>query len=491
MPSDYYSTLGVSRDATQDQLRRAYREAALRLHPDKNIAPGDTELFLDVSRAYETLIDPELREAYDRELNAIESAMSADASFFCIVQHSRKNLLQLPEPQVHYVMLDVQPSPQIPEIRSPINFTIVVDHSTSMRGARLDQVRSTTLNILRDLQSGDSASVIAFSDRAQIIVPPELSKDISASRARLSLLQASGGTEIGQGLELGLSVLQSGYEKNGVNHLILLTDGRTYGDEELCIALADKASEDGISINCIGIGSDWSDRLLDDLAGRSGGNVIFLNSPQAIDDLMKQIYTSLSQVVASHVRLEGAMGQQVDLRSAYRLSPEPMPMGDNLPITLGLLQRDEYIRIILELVIHSTGGMDTLTLAHFNITGEILAPDIDGKHLPISVEIPVTAEPDPNPPPPDIVAALNRIGLYDMQEKARHESELGQSAQAARRLEKLATHLIACGERELAKAALSEAVRLSQSHRISSAGEKVLKYGTRALLLTPPRISDS
>jgi Ca-activated chloride channel family protein len=73
-----------------------------------------------------------------------------------------------------------------------------------------------------------------------------------------------------------------------------------------------------------------------------------------------------------------------------------------------------------------------------------------------------------------------------MQEKARHEAELGQVAQAARRLENLATHLLAEGERELAKAALNEAVQLTQARRLSPEGEKILKYGTRSLLLRTP-----
>ena len=487
MPSDkdYYSLLGVSRNATPEQLRRAYREAALRFHPDKNVAPGDTELFLDVSRAYETLINPEQRAAYDLELEAVEEEMAASASFRCYVKHSRKNLLQLAEPQVHYTLLEITPSLKLPTVRSPINLTIVIDHSTSMRGQRLDRVRLAALDILKGLEADDSASIIAFSDRAETIVSPEQAKDLSSARARLSLLQAGGGTEIGQGLEKGLTVLHRNFNKEGVNHMILLTDGRTYGDEELCIALADKAAEDGISINCVGIGSDWSDRLLDDLASRGGGNVIFLNSPRAIQDLLKDIFDSLGQVLASRVRLDGAIGQQVDLRSAFRLSPEPMPLGDSLPLSLGHLPREETIRLILELVIHPIGEMDNITLAHFNITGDILLTGTQNTNLPVEIEIPVSADPDPDPPPEEIVSALNLIALYGLQEKARHESELGQSARAAKRLENLATHLIAAGERELAKAALSEAVRLSRNHRISSAGEKVLKYGTRALLLPP------
>jgi Ca-activated chloride channel family protein len=70
-----------------------------------------------------------------------------------------------------------------------------------------------------------------------------------------------------------------------------------------------------------------------------------------------------------------------------------------------------------------------------------------------------------------------------MQDKARHEAELGQSSQAARRLESLATQLLANGQRDLAKAALNEAENLAKSRRLSTEGEKRLKYGTRALLL--------
>ena len=64
---DYYALLGVPRNASTEQLRRAYREAAQRLHPDRNVSPGETELFLDVGQAYETLIDKDLRKVYDQE----------------------------------------------------------------------------------------------------------------------------------------------------------------------------------------------------------------------------------------------------------------------------------------------------------------------------------------------------------------------------------------------------------------------------------------
>ena len=65
---DYYLMLGVRRAASQEEIRRAYLKAVQRLHPDKNVNPGETELFLEVQQAYEILGDPQRRSKYDATL---------------------------------------------------------------------------------------------------------------------------------------------------------------------------------------------------------------------------------------------------------------------------------------------------------------------------------------------------------------------------------------------------------------------------------------
>ncbi len=66
MARDYYEVLGVSRDATADQIQRAFRTLARKYHPDVNKDPAAEDRFKEVNEAYHVLADPDTRKRYDR-----------------------------------------------------------------------------------------------------------------------------------------------------------------------------------------------------------------------------------------------------------------------------------------------------------------------------------------------------------------------------------------------------------------------------------------
>lgn len=64
MPADHYETLGVEREATTDEIKKAYRKLAMKHHPDKQT--GNAEKFKEINQAHEILTDPEKRQRYDQ-----------------------------------------------------------------------------------------------------------------------------------------------------------------------------------------------------------------------------------------------------------------------------------------------------------------------------------------------------------------------------------------------------------------------------------------
>ena len=71
MPSNHYETLGIEKDASEGDIKKAYRALSLKYHPDRNSAPEATQKFQEINAAYETLSDSQKRSEYDDEMKGV------------------------------------------------------------------------------------------------------------------------------------------------------------------------------------------------------------------------------------------------------------------------------------------------------------------------------------------------------------------------------------------------------------------------------------
>lgn len=479
---DYYQMLGVGRSATQEEIRRAYLRAVQRLHPDKNVNPGETELFLEVQQGYEVLGDPQRRAKYDTTLPPEPEPLPSPIQVN--IEYSRAVLPRLSEPQVLYTLLDFSASTHLAESPSPpLNLCLVLDVSTSMQGPKLEVVKETAIQLLRRIRPQDVFSLVSFSDRATVHIPASLGADARRAEAKVRMLQPSGGTEIFQGLEAGVQETRRFLNPSNINHLILLTDGHTYGDEQNCLELAEAASAQGIGLSGLGIGNGWNDPFLDALAGRAGGSCLYVSEPRDVPRILIGKFEQLGETFASDATLQFDLADGLALGYAFRLQPDPAPLALESPLPTGPILRHTPLQILLEFRLPAleNAGEDLVLLdGRFNASlpsGPQTAPA-----LPILIQCPVLAEPDPAPPPARIIRALSRVTLYRMQERARLEVKDGDLARATQRLKHLAIHLLSQGEQDLARTVLLEVEHIEQQKSFSENGEKDIKFGTRALI---------
>ena len=482
---DAYNILGVGPDASNDDVKVAYRRAARRLHPDVNRSPGAASQFADINTANEILSDVERRREFDR----LQREDSGDGlSFSFRVTSSRRIVSLLPEPQVYYMLAEILPDMRAGESstrrESRLNLTLVLDHSNSMNGTRLDRVKIATHQIIDQLGPEDILSVVSFNDFAEVVVPATTVTDKAAMKARVSMMNAQGSTEIFKGLSLGLAQNQQFLAPRLVNHIILLTDGRTYGDEAQCTELARDASRQGISISAMGLGQEWNDRFLDELAAMTGGSSGYIQTSSAVVRFLNDHVRSLADVFAERVQLSVAPDPDIRLESAFKLSPNPQPLSieaGNIP--LGSLQNNRVVSVLLQFEIPKLETAGFRSMARLVASGDIFANNLRRQQSVSEISFESMMNAPAEEPPQAILNALAKLTLYRMQERAQDALEGGNVREATRLFENLATRLLEMGETELANQARAEAEQVAYTKSLSDKGRKALKYQTRHLLL--------
>jgi Ca-activated chloride channel family protein len=487
----FYDLLGLPRDATQEEIRRAYRQLVLRLHPDKNVNKGDTELFIDLQKAFERLSDPSKKAEYDRQLPRepnLDSPLSINTSY------SQPLIARISEPQLFYALLElsIHPNTNFMVATTPLNISLVVDCSTSMQGLRLDTVKLTAIDLLRQLQPNDTFSLVKFNDFAEILIASGRPDDLKSTEMKIQLLQAGGGTEIFKGLEAGFSQVNQFRSNQRINHIILITDGRTYGDELSCEQLADQSSALGIGISAIGIGNEWNDKFLDHITSKTGGICKFISDSSGIRNSILEEISRLGSSLTEQIIYNFHIPQNVGLSSVYRLQPDASPLDPVSPLSLGYMPRQGTMSVLFEFVIKDIPNtVNQLTISKGFLSFEIPRHTIKTKYVNrLQFERQVTSDPVRTLPPTGILNAITLLSLYLMQERARDEMGKGDLNSATRHMEYLATHLLQKGEKELAQSVLNEVTHMRSNQSFSEEGEKRIKYGTRALLL-PSRIEQN
>ncbi len=382
--------------------------------------------------------------------------------------------------QVAYMLVEAKPTDLVAQVRMPLNFAIVIDHSGSMRGAKLRNVREAVKMVIDHLEPTDYISVVIFDDTAQVIIPSMPANDPIGMKAAIDKIQDAGGTTMSLGMIQGLNELRRWNIPNAVNRMILLTDGVTYGDTDRCRQLARDARETGINIYPLGIGSYWDETLLDDVGQLSGGMPAeFIRSPEDAMTIFQQQLQSAVAVAVRNAVLTLKLPMGVSPRKAVKVLPlirdvDASALSDRqVTIPLGDLEKDTPQSVLIELMI------DPRPAGLFRIAQAELSYDVPIMNLVqerIREDIKVTFTNDANQ-----AAQVNAL-VMNFAEKANAQRLVTRVLDEYKRTGKATTRLAPNVTRVLDEETQAALEQINQGQQISQ--EQVKSIGNKTRKLT-------
>jgi Ca-activated chloride channel family protein len=228
----------------------------------------------------------------------------------------------------------LETKPQGADVRLPLNLGIVLDRSGSMYDEkRLDYVVEAVTYLIDHLGAEDRAAIVAFADKAAVVATAEqLQHDkarVKRAIADLDLLEIGGGTQMALGMEAALAEVEKNYSPHRLNRLLLLTDGQTY-EERRCLDLA-RRHRDRISCSTLGVGVEFNEKLLMEMAEASGANYHFIDDPATIPGIFSRELEGLRNVALTNAHIEVRLSAGVEVKEAFRASPQIYPFKDVTP----------------------------------------------------------------------------------------------------------------------------------------------------------------
>jgi Ca-activated chloride channel family protein len=232
--------------------------------------------------------------------------------------------------------------------RPPVNLALALDVSGSMQGEAMDAARASALDLLEALEDGDRFSLVTFGGKVELAFPAQVLDERSRQSALIAIerIEARGTTEMLGGLGLALSQAQAGHNPEGVNRVVLLSDGvpnQLQGVAEL----GDQAAASGITITSLGLGLEFDEQLLTQLSQRSGGRYHYIEESEEVREVFASELLQMRRVVARNLALTMQPGPGVEILGV--LGHSPVSAGRGLQVSLGELADDESRELVLRL----------------------------------------------------------------------------------------------------------------------------------------------
>jgi Ca-activated chloride channel family protein len=191
--------------------------------------------------------------------------------------------------------------------RLPLNLAVVIDHSGSMAGAKIEKTKQAAMQLIDQLLPQDNLALVEFDDTVDVLFPSQHVLDREALKAQVQRIEPGGSTALYAGVESGgKELLKIESRTDRINRVILLSDGlANVGPSSTSDlkALGRSLSRQGISVSTIGVGDDYNEDLMAGLAEASDANYYYVKDAEKLPEIFAKELGGLQTVTARHVQV--------------------------------------------------------------------------------------------------------------------------------------------------------------------------------------------
>ncbi|MEY3256073.1 MAG: hypothetical protein RLZZ29_1208 [Cyanobacteriota bacterium] len=377
--------------------------------------------------------------------------------------------------------------------RVPLNLCLILDHSGSMKGQPVENVKRAAWLLVEKLRDQDRLSIVVFNHRAEVLLSNQNVVDRDHIKQQINRLSANGGTSIDEGLRLGIEELAKG-RRDTISQAFLLTDGENeHGDNNRCLKFAQLAADYNLTVNTLGFGNNWNQHILEKISDAGLGSLSHIEHPDQAVDKFNSLLMRMQTVGLTNAYLLFSLAPTVRLaefKPVAQVAPDTIELPVQMEpdgrfgVKLGDLMKDVE-RVILTNIYLEQLPEGQQAIANVQVRYDDPSVDKTGLYspnLPVYVNVERTYQENTSPKVQNYILALAK---YRQTQLAEDRLQHGDRFGAATMLQAAAKTALQMGDANAGTVLQNSATRLQAGEDLSASDRTKTKIASKTVLQDP------
>ncbi len=336
-----------------------------------------------------------------------------------------------------YAAIDVEAVKHAGGERPPVNLAVVIDRSGSMSGDKIEHAKAAARRLVNVLGDRDRVAVVSYgSDVSVDFYSQPVNDSTRASLFRaINSIAIGGGTNLSGGFQRGYSEVSKWKSPETINRVILMSDGHAnigITNHAQLTALSTNALSSKVSVSTIGVGLDYNEDLMANMANEGAGNYYFVDRSETIVAIFDKELQGLASTVARNTAIVLKLGEGVTVGEIHGFASQVS--GNQVYVSLAEFASEEKKNILLKLKVDGSKLGDR-PIIETSMSYDDMVNDKPGHHAQALKSVVTTDNSKLNQMVNvDVVARVQQVEVAKTMQDAMNMYDRGESEQAAQRL---------------------------------------------------------